>query len=108
MANANQRKIFYDTIKIEITNGQYYLEDMQTKLTKALAKGLLNSDMYTELEILAKKSADPTYEKTLTVEALKDKIIDLELIVQEVIATNCDIIDIVMELQDEAISQKVE
>ena len=78
----NRQKIFYDNIKIEIEAGQYYIEDMLTKLTKATAKNLLTVDMYEELEILAKEKADPKYEKAVTVEELKDKIIDLELAVQ--------------------------
>ena len=78
----NRQKIFYDNIKIEIEAGQYYIEDMLTKLTKATAKNLLTVDMYEELETLAKEKADPTYEKTVTVEDLKDRIIDLELAVQ--------------------------
>ena len=75
----NRQKIFYDNIKIEIEAGQYYIEDMLTKLTKATAKNLLTVDMYEELEILAKEKADPKYEKTVTVEDLKDKMIDLDL-----------------------------
>ena len=78
----NRQKNFYDNIKIEIEAGQYYIEDMLTKLTKATAKNLLTVDMYEELEDLAKEKADPKYEKAVTVEELKDKIIDLELAVQ--------------------------
>ena len=78
----NRQKIFYDNIKIEIEAGQYYIEDMLTKLTKATAKNLLTVDMYEELEILAKEKADPKYEKAVTVEDLKNRIIDLELAVQ--------------------------
>ena len=55
---------------------------MLTKLTKATAKNLLTVDMYEELEELATQKADPSYEKTVTVEDLKDRIIDLELAVQ--------------------------
>ena len=82
MASVNRQKILYDNIKIEIEAGQYYIEDMLAKLTKATAKNLLTVDMYEELEILAKEKADPKYEKAVTVEELKDKIIDLELAVQ--------------------------
>ena len=78
----NRQKIFYDNIKIEIEAGQYYIEDMLVKLTKATSKNLLTVDMYEELEILAKEKADPTYEKAVTVEDLKNRIIDLELAVQ--------------------------
>ena len=78
----NRQKIFYDNIKIEIEAGQYYIEDMLTKLTKAYAKGLLDGDMYTELEALAQEKADGTYEKAVTVEDLKNRIVDLELAVQ--------------------------
>ena len=78
----NRQKIFYNNIKIEIEAGQYYIEDMLMKLTKATSKNLLTVDMYEELEILAKEKADPKYEKTVTVEDLKNRIIDLELAVQ--------------------------
>ena len=78
----NRQKIFYDNIKIEIEAGQYYIEDMLVKLTKATSKNLLTVDMYEELEILAKEKADPTYEKAVTVEDLKNRIVDLELAVQ--------------------------
>ena len=78
----NRQKIFYDNIKIEIEAGQYYIEDMLMKLTKATSKNLLTVDMYEELEILAKEKADPTYEKAVTVEDLKNRIVDLELAVQ--------------------------
>ena len=87
----NRQKIFYDNIKIEIEAGQYYIEDMLTKLTKATAKNLLTVDMYEELEILAKEKADPKYEKTVTVEDLKNRIIDLELDVQ---GNGCAIADL--------------
>lgn len=97
----NRQKIFYDNIKIEIEAGQYYIEDMLTKLTKATAKNLLTVDMYEELEILAKEKADPKYEKTVTVEDLKDKMIDLELSVSELIAGFADVTDLVFEFMSE-------
>ena len=97
----NRQKIFYDNIKIEIEAGQYYIEDMLTKLTKATAKNLLTVEMYEELEILAKEKADPKYEKTVTVEDLKDKMIDLELSVSELIAGFADVTDLVFEFMSE-------
>ena len=97
----NRQKIFYDNIKIEIEAGQYYIEDMLTKLTKAYAKGLLDGDMYTELEALAQEKADGTYEKAVTVEDLKDKMIDLELSVSELIAGFADVTDLVFEFMSE-------
>ena len=87
----NRQKIFYDNVKIEIEAGQYYIEDMLMKLTKATSKNLLTVDMYEELEILAKEKADPKYEKTVTVEDLKNRIIDLELDVQ---GNGCAIADL--------------
>ena len=39
--SVNKKKIFYETIKIEILAGQYLIDNMQIKLTKALAKNLL-------------------------------------------------------------------
>ena len=97
----NRQKIFYDNIKIEIEAGQYYIEDMLVKLTKATSKNLLTVDMYEELEILAKEKADPKYEKTVTVEDLKDKMIDLELSVSELIAGFADVTDLVFEFMSE-------
>ena len=104
MASVNKQKIFYDNIKIEIEAGQYYIEDMTSKLVKALAKGLLNDEMYAELEELATQKADTTYEKTVTVEDLKDKIVDLELEVQDLSASISDLTDIMFELYDVTLS----
>ena len=104
MASVNKQKIFYDNIKIEIEAGQYYIEDMLVKLTKATAKNLLTVDMYEELEVLAKEKVDTTYEKTVTVEDLKDKIVDLELEVQDLSASISDLTDIMFELYDVTLS----
>ena len=100
MASVNKQKIFYDNIKIEIEAGQYYIEDMLVKLTKATAKNLLTVDMYEELEGLAKEKADPTYEKAITIEELKDKIVDLELSIQETVMSVSDLTEAVFELYD--------
>ena len=94
----NRQKIFYDNIKIEIEAGQYYIEDMLMKLTKATSKNLLTVDMYEELEILAKEKADPKYEKTVTVEELKDKVIDMELDVQALNVGIADLTEMFFEL----------
>ena len=97
MASVNRQKIFYDNIKIEIEAGQYYIEDMLTKLTKATAKNLLTVDMYEELEILAKEKADPTYEKAITIEELKDKIVDMELEIVNLTSGLMDLTNMVFE-----------
>ena len=96
----NKQKIFYDNIKIEIEAGQYYIDDMLMKLTKATAKNLLTIEMYEELENLAKEKADPTYKKTVTVEDLKDKIVDMELEAQTLAFTVSDLTDVVFEVYD--------
>ena len=98
MASANRQKIFYDNIKIEIEAGQYYIDDMLVKLTKATAKNLLTVEMYEELEGLAKEKADTTYEKTVTVEELKDKIVDLELEIVNLTSGLMDLTNMVFEL----------
>ena len=100
MASVNRQKIFYNNIRIEIEAGQYYIEDMLTKLTKATAKNLLTVDMYEELEILAKEKVDTTYEKAVTVEELKDKVVDLELSIQETVMSVSDLTETVFELYD--------
>ena len=100
MATANQQKIFYDNIKIEIESGQYYIEDMLIKLTKAFAKGFLDADTHTELEELAKQKVDTSYEKTVTVEELKEKIMDLELEVTNLTSGVMDLTNIVFKLRD--------
>lgn len=94
----NRQKIFYDNIKIEIEAGQYYIEDMLMKLTKATSKNLLTVDMYEELETLAKEKADPKYEKAVTVEDLKDKIVDMELSIIDLTASFADLTNIVFDL----------
>ena len=96
----NKQKIFYDTVKIEIEAGQYCIDDMLMKLTKATAKNLLTIEMYEELENLAKEKADPAYKKTVTVEDLKNKIIDMELDIQDLSASVSDLTDIMFELYD--------
>ena len=96
----NKQKIFYDTIKIEIEAGQYYIDDMLMKLTKATAKNLLTVEMYEELETLAKEKVDPTYEKAVTVEDLKNKIIDLELNHELLLLSISDLTDMVCELYE--------
>ena len=72
------QKVFYENIKIVIDSGQYYLEDMTNKLTKAYAKDLLNDAQYDELISLAKTKVDNSYEKTKTVEELIQQVSDLE------------------------------
>ena len=96
----NRQKIFYDNIKIEIEAGQYYIDDMLMKLTKATAKNLLTIEMYEELENLAKEKADPTYKKTVTVEDLKNKIVDLELNHELLLLSISDLTDMVCELYE--------
>ena len=73
---------------------------MLMKLTKATAKNLLTIEMYEELENLAKEKADTTYKKTVTVEDLKDKIVDLELNHELLLLSISDQTDMVCELYE--------
>ena len=77
--SVNKKKIFYETIKIEILAGQYLIDNMQIKLTKALAKNLLDQEQYDELIILADEKVDKNFKESVTLEMLKENLLDMQL-----------------------------
>ena len=97
MASINQKKIFYENIKIEIENGQYLLEYMINKLIKALAKDLLTQEQFDELEQLTKEKVDVNYKENVTLESLEEKMINMELNISEVSLGLAELLSLILE-----------
>ena len=93
----NKKKIFYETIKIEILAGQYLIDNMQIKLTKALAKNLLDQEQYDELIILADEKVDKNFKESVTLEMLKENLLDMQLDIFNLAAAVSDLTELMFE-----------
>lgn len=97
-------RAFYNTLKSEITKGQFLLNQMNAKIDIALAKDYLTFDEAGELKTLAITSQDPTYKPLVTLEdrlaTAEVEVLNNKLCVAELSGMLFDVDDALFELQE--------
>lgn len=90
-------KAFYNTLKSEITKGQFLLNQMNTKIDIALAKDYLTFGEAEELKVLVITSQDHTYKPLVT---LEDRLAETEVEVLNNKLCVADLTDMLFGIDD--------
>lgn len=97
-------RAFYNTLKSEITKGQFLLDQMNAKIDIALAKDYLTFEDAEELKTLATTSQDPNYKPLVTLEdrlaETEVEVINNKLCVAELSAMLFDVDDTLFALEE--------